>query len=189
MKKLSKRVLRLVAQNSIAKPCELTYKSTTDEGCQKAGLEPYQISLKGRCSWRYLYASARFLSWMTGDMPKITPQFKESDPVKVQLASEFFGFCDGLGLALGSDIRCLRPLTLSVWELKTPDIRLFGWFPEKNYFIVHDGAAKANLEKDSDYQPFVDEVVRFRNTLTGFLPTHITEGKMRHVVSNRPLSF
>jgi hypothetical protein len=181
----SKRVERFVREQGVARPCELTYMSTPDAGCRAAGLEPVEGPLKrGKCAWRYIFVSGRFQAWVTEEMDKIVPPYDESDSPAIQLESEFSGFRNGDGLAYDRDMHTLDPRHLWVWELKTPDLRIFGWFPAKNYFVAHLGENKANLVKWDAYKPYVDEVVAYRTGLARHLPDFV-EGGSSHVVSNR----
>jgi hypothetical protein len=131
-----------------------------------------------------MFASAQFLAWLRYDMPHI--QIKEArdiDPLNIQVEREFFGFAYGHTLSDTLDIRCLEPQPKSVWELKTPDLRLFGWFPAKDYFVVHAAKEKEGLTW-RDYGPFVQEVDRFRLSLAQWMPNYVTGG-LWNVVSNR----
>jgi len=53
-----------------------------------------------------------------------------------------------------------------VWELKTADLRIFGWFPRRNCFIAVNGCHAAKVKQIHGlYGAFRDEVVRVRNAL------------------------
>ena len=132
--------------------------------------------------------SDRFQKWVQNEMPAIMPRCEDDPSAAIQLEQEFHGFRYGFGLTFGTDTRRLEPVDSSVWELKTPDLRIFGWFPAVNYFVAHLGEAKANLTDWDSYKPYVDEVVRFRESLSGFLRAYVTGG-MSNVVSNRPQSL
>ena len=184
----SRRVRRLESQFAIAEPNELTYISSAHDACKAAGLQVYEpIMRRGKRAWRYVFASAVFLEWTKLEVPNITADDPENDLPKIQLDEELYGFCYGYALAYGTDVRCLVPLPLSVWELKTADLRLFGWFSEKNYFILHNGECKAKLRKREDYAPFIKEVVDFRRGLLTEIP-HYVVGGLADVVSTRPQS-
>jgi hypothetical protein len=186
---ISKRVRRFAVTKAIAEPSNLTYMSSVHAGCKAVGLDLVEGHLRpGKCAWRYIFVSGKFQEWAQKEMPAIVPRFEDDSSAPIQVEEEFSGFRYGYGLAFGTDARRLEPTDFSVWELKTPDVRIFGWFPAMNHFVAHMGEAKANLPDWDDYRPYVDEVVRFRNSLVGFLPTHVTGG-MSNVVSNRPQSL
>lgn len=126
-----------------------------------------------------------FLSWCAVEMPKIELSYPdETDDLKTQIVSEFFGFIDGAYMRDTLDFRCLEPKDDAIWELKTVDLRIFGWFAAKNYFIAHVAKEKEKLKKWADYQPIFNEVSRFRAILANDLPPHNTGG-YRDVVSIR----
>ena len=146
-KVVSNRMLRRAGTKTVAKPSDLTYKSSVADACVADGLSLYEILLPvNQRAWRYVYASPSFLMWYAEDMPKISVSNPaEDDPIKEQLEIELHGFAYGHLLRDQDDIKCLEPLSDGVWQLKTPDIRLFGWFPERDYFVIHAAEAKANL--------------------------------------------
>lgn len=189
-KTVSERIKRQNQHKVVAKPHELTYMSTPDEGCHKAGLNLYDIFLYPKQkAWRYLFATPELAEWFENVLPGIAlSDDVEEDSLLTQVGIEFYSFRYGHELREPHDIRLLAPLDHSVWELKSPSLRLFGWFPEKNYFVVHVAEEKRKLSSWADYQPFIDEVVRFRESVVGFLPSHIKSGRLWDVVSNRPRS-
>lgn len=65
---------------------------------------------------------------------------------------------------------------LHVWELKTPDVRLLGWFPRKKHFVMVCGEMKANLLSARLYKPYIAGVVAFRDNLDLDEPKSLTEG-------------
>jgi len=82
-----------------------------------------------------------------------------------QFEQIIYEYVVGKSLAYSVDRRKLDPITMDVWEFKTPDVRIFGWVPRKASFIVLDGEPKANLTKFKMYAPYVQAVVAFRGQL------------------------
>ncbi len=187
----SNRIARFCSQFTVAQPDHLTYTSSVDSACQFAGLQSYDMKVRGKkTAWRYIYTTADFLAWVPimgglggGGMALATTD-SEADPPKIQLDTELHGFCDGLGLAYGTDTKRLHPIEHGVWELKTSDLRLFGWFAAKNYFILHAGAFKVALKKFDDYAPYIEQVVECRKKFQD-LPGPVLGG-VADVISNRP---
>jgi hypothetical protein len=186
IKKISQRVQRL-AQKAIATGHGMTYKSTVHDACKAVGLCKFEIELPVRQrAWRYVFASAKFVDWVNNCVPKIVlAQCDEDDSLQIQIEKELFGFSYGEYLREPSEIRRLDPQPQAVWELKTPDLRLFGWFPAKDHFVAHLGCEKEALQRWEDYEPFINEVREFRASLIAALPHHVTGG-IWNVVSNRP---
>lgn len=182
-RKISPRTQRFANQQTIAKNHELTYKSSTAAACYAAGLEKYELRVIGtsKRAYRFVFLSPEFIEWVTADMLNIASL--DSDPVDQQLETELYGFCLGHGLAYGTDTRRLNPQSDQIWELKTPDLRLFGWFPHKNHLILHKGAAKSGLDYAA-YAPIIKAAVAFRNSLAVVLPDFV-KGGLDDVVSNQ----
>lgn len=74
----------------------------------------------------------------------------------------------------GQDDRKLDPLIHHVWELKTEDVRLIGWFPCRATFIIVRGEMRKNLKPFSRYKPLIQDVVTFRNSLDVDEPKMLT---------------
>ncbi|HET6605644.1 MAG TPA: hypothetical protein VFG62_03180 [Rhodopila sp.] len=84
------------------------------------------------------------------------------------------------------DIHIAKPYERGVWEFKTVDVRLFGWFPEKDYLILHIGEDAQLLHDDLTlYQPFIDATAGYRDTMPPGLPGPIMSKELDDVVSNR----
>ena len=85
----------------------------------------------------------------------------------------------------GQDCKKLHPLMNSVWELRTSDVRIFGWFPRRSTFVAVGGAMKRDLKGDAErkdpYQPFINEVVTFRAKLMLDNPKSLT-GRLEDVL-------
>lgn len=177
---------RLAQQKGIAKEHDMTYKSSAHDACKAAGLSKIDVLLPVRQkAWRYVFASPRFIDWLNLCVPKIVlHRSEEDDTLLVQIETEFFSFSRGDYLRDPDDVRRLDPQPDGVWELKTPDLRLFGWFPERDHFIVHMAHEKEGM-KWKDYEPLIKEVCEFRAGLTAVLRNYIAGG-LWNVVSNRP---
>lgn len=85
-----------------------------------------------------------------------------------------FDFAIGRPMAYGLHYRKLDPLAQHVWELKTEDVRLFGWFPQRAHFIAVCGSLKNAIRKARDYAPFIQKVIDFRTALELDEPKAIT---------------
>jgi len=59
----------------------------------------------------------------------------------------------------------LRPHGHDVFELKAPDVRIFGWFHERDRFIAARGASMEDVKNHDLYLGFVGEVDRARAAL------------------------
>lgn len=106
---------------------------------------------------------------------------------RAQLTDELQGFCSGRSYHQNQDFRLLDPIIYCLWELKTPDIRIYGWFVTKDLFVAHT-LADANTTHRENYartaQKFVKATKDYRDD---FLKTKkfIKGIKTNDVVSNR----
>jgi len=83
-------------------------------------------------------------------------------------------FVIGRPMAYSLDYRKLDPLGHHVWELKTIDVRLIGWFPRKATFIAVCGRLKRELKRAGLYQPCILHTTWFRANLDLDEPRAIT---------------
>jgi hypothetical protein len=77
--------------------------------------------------------------------------------------------------------RKLDPLSQHVWEFKTPDIRVFGWFARRRHFIATFAEFKDNLSKEKQkkstntlYRPYIDHAITTRGQIPLDEPKLIT---------------
>lgn len=190
MRNNSARARKLQNLKVVAHPHGLTYNASIHSACLESGLEQYQLKLYNtQKAWRYVYFSKGFLNWFNSELPNLAVPTEGNDDLYVQLETEFLGFCSGEPLSDLMDIKCLDPHDYGVWELKTANLRIFGWFPEKNYFIVHHVELKGNLTKYANYTAHINAVVKFRESLASVLSSYVSGKGVFHVISNKPRSF
>ncbi|WP_040849926.1 hypothetical protein [Nitrospirillum viridazoti] len=81
-----------------------------------------------------------------------------------------------IGRRLVYDVQRKRlvPDSNYVWEMKTQDVRIFGWFPRKSVFVAVDVELKDNLLEHDKYDPFINAVVSFRDALDLDPPKFLT---------------
>jgi hypothetical protein len=127
----------------------------------------------------YVYATTQVEKWL-GRMRNQKPDRGATAPT-TQLISKFDAIVEGAthGMLSASDtppaFRKLRPTSPSgpnVWELRTTDVRLFGWFPGsprtfigviaclKKDLLLTDGSGQ---EDNSKYEKRINAVVRWRS--------------------------
>lgn len=82
-----------------------------------------------------------------------------------QVEQIFFDFIIGRPMAYSVNYRRLEPLHQNVWELKTVDVRIFGWLTRKRHFLAVCGDLKDNLTSGKLYKPHIKNVFDFREGL------------------------
>jgi hypothetical protein len=94
----------------------------------------------GEPPWRWLYGTKDFVRWLgqqqSDDAP--SPLGIEEGLVE-QLDNLFSIFVEGVALHHDRDFHVIDPSERGVWELKTVDLRIFGWFLQRNHFLCVHG--------------------------------------------------
>lgn len=95
-------------------------------------------------------------------------------------------FVSGEPLAFGWQFKSLLhvPNLEEVWYLKTADVRLFGWFPCRDYFIATSVGVAEQVKRLRLYRPFGQEVARIREALPLDEPKFMPGDDPNAVVSN-----
>ncbi len=75
-------------------------------------------------------------------------------------------FCEGVELIYGWQFKDLLPHGDDIWELKRPDIRVFGWFQSKDCFVVTAVDAVWKLKEISGlYASYIRQAIADRAEL------------------------
>lgn len=134
--------------------------------------------------FRCIYLSQKLKDWMHNDLPRLQATWQTELTCQEQVAELVQGFCAGDELDSSTQFHALRPYGQGVWELKTGDVRIFGWFAKKDHFVgvvAHD----AYFVKRHDlYHGLVGEVVRYRDALDLDNPKFVPGDDPHAVVSN-----
>src|SRR5215470_10356483 len=110
---------------------------------------------------RLIYTSPGVQQWIEQVLPTLESTWKvEESPIE-QLTALIEIFCAGDTLSFGWQFNPLRPHRNGVWELKTADLRMFGWFSAKDCFVV---AAAVMADRINDHGPYA----RYDGRVLGF---------------------
>lgn len=138
----------------------------------------------GALEERSIYVTAQFRAdvdkWLPGLEPAWTSEIK---PIE-QLAALLDDFCAGFELEHGTGFHILRPADGGVWELKSPDLRVFGWFYRRDCLIAHRMLPKDHITKHRLYGALRNDVAAFRDQLDLDAPKHIPGNDPHDVLSN-----
>lgn len=134
----------------------------------RPALEPSELSE------RVVYFAPDFDEWLVTDLQplpcfvgrKVTP-FEQAEQI-------LYEYVVGLPMAYGVHYKKLEPHGQHTWEFRTPDVRLFGWVPQKAHFVVVRGALKNQVKRFRDYAPYIADVVTFRASLDLNEPKSVT---------------
>lgn len=122
--------------------------------------------------------------WMEEVLPTLEANWNIEVSPAEQLDVLFYEFCIGKPLAVGFRFKCLTHLGNGIWELKTPDLRLFGWFVRKDCFIVSDCDDTDRVKQSKLYRGYCEQAVRRRNSLNLDVPKFVTGDNPDDVVSD-----
>jgi hypothetical protein len=134
--------------------------------------------------WRYIHTSPRFRERAENELPHWKSEWNvEAEPIQ-QLDALVEIFCSGETLTFGSQFKPLTHIKDGIWELKTPDLRIFGWFCKKDHFIAGTMDLAFNVKKHNLYAGYAGEVERFRTQLDLNEPKFVASEDPNVVVSN-----
>jgi hypothetical protein len=159
--------------------------ATLFELCENGDLIRLDAGLsEGELDQRRIYLIPKVKDWIELDLPGLQSTWQIELTPAEQLYALFYQFCAGKKLVHGDRYKKLDPRDRHVWELKTGDLRIFGWFPSIDVFVVcaiHDAT---RVKKIPLYAGFRDEVVRVRNAMLLDEPKCIEGNNYDDVLSN-----
>jgi len=138
--------------------------------------------------WRVIYAAGRFKGWVTDDLPNLTSQWETEISPLEQFDALVEIFASGETLTYGERFKPLHPREKGIWELKTPDLRIFGWFAQKDHFVGVVADTAERIKRYSLYYGYLGEVSRFRAALDLDEPKFVEGDDPNAVVSNYDLA-
>ena len=155
--------------------CELTYMATLCNLSHAGALIRHDPDLENdEQPLRYVYLAPEVDAWISTTLATApVDRSRQLTPFE-QVEQRLYDFAIGRPMAYGTEYHPLDPLGQAVWELKTVDVRLIGWFARRATFIIVCGRLKGELRKAKLYAPCIEHVVRFRNGLDLDPPKAIT---------------
>ncbi|WP_139834709.1 hypothetical protein [Thalassospira sp. MCCC 1A03138] len=163
--------------------------STVRKLVEDGQLQKFECELEASAlPQRYIYATpevAQFVEEELGNAQTLYPENSVS-PAE-QLDDVFHQYCSGGSITVAGacywmgankrhdNLKELRIAPKDVWEFKTTDLRIFGWFHEVNIFIVTNIKMKSTLEqlreeRDLDLYPGLCEEAVTKRTRLGLEP-------------------
>jgi hypothetical protein len=158
--------------------------ATKDELIASGALTVIEVELgRGKRVRRELLALREFIQWLDETLPTLACDWDNSDPQE-QLNALFETFVWGGPLFYETDFREINPISNGIWELKTPLLRVFGWFISRDCFVCSAGAL-ADLVKDVGlYHGFMREAVWRRGQLGMGKPDFVPGVRIDGVLSD-----
>lgn len=145
-------------------------------------LQRYEPDLEpGQMAQRVLYATSGFLNWFTNVLPTLKKDWGSLSPEE-QVTRVLWEFVAGAPLVYSQGFKNLDPMIDGVWELKTLDVRIFGWFAAKSTFVAVTGELRAALVPWSAYAPYIAAVKQVRSALDLDEPKFLAGGAPKDVL-------
>ncbi|MBE1506706.1 hypothetical protein [Rhizobium viscosum] len=124
---------------------------------------------------RLLCAFPHVIDWLENTLPSLDPDFHEGKQDPMEQADDLFhDFVSGADFSYYEKSHSMLPTEPGVWELKTSDLRLFGWFASKGVFVVAEINSAFQCKHHSLYAGYRNSVVYRRNQLNLDEPKFIT---------------
>lgn len=114
---------------------------------------------------RVVFGTPDLIDWLRDTLPGIETAIASDVTPYEQVDDLLRRFIAGEALADDRFVKSLVPGERGVWELKTQDIRLFGWFPQRSVFIAVCAHRAHEIKLHRLYGGFRDQVVRVRSQL------------------------
>ena len=115
---------------------------------------------------RLLFGTAGFIAWLDERVRLHEPSRLGADVTPLEaLETLFYRFVSGGRLAPKIELRCIKPERNPVWELKTLEWRIFGWFPARDSFICVFGDWADHVKEHDLYRGYRLEVRRMRRAM------------------------
>jgi hypothetical protein len=135
--------------------------------------------------FRCIYTSPKFKKWIEEDLPKLESTWKiEQSPQEQLQAFLEEEFCPAKPLFYDWQFKPLTHIRDGIWELKTADLRMFGWFPQKDHFVGVSADMKDRILLYNLYAPYVRDAADFRDRLDLDEPKFIPGDSPHDVISN-----
>lgn len=133
---------------------------------------------------RRIYLLPRAHKWLVEVLPETDSNWKIEETPSEQMDALIYEFCSGAQLPINRRFKALVHLGDGVWELKTADLRLFGWFVQKDYFLASDCNTALRVKESKLYKGYCEQAVRLREKLDLSEPKFVTGDNPDDVISD-----
>lgn len=152
--------------------------ATLEELCDARELIRVTLQLeRDELQVRSLLALPHVVRWMEEQLPEIEADFSDSvqSPLE-QMDDLLHEFLCSEDMSYYERSHSMQPKDPGIWELKTKDLRLFGWFVRRGVFVVGNVDTAFRCKYHGLYAGYRDDVVRRRDALNLDAPKFIVGG-------------
>lgn len=160
--------------------------STLKELIENGELQEIEVNLAfDEQKWRRLYGTNEFIKWVTDELVNLkSPLIGQDITPLEQVDAVFRDFIVGKDMQPNKVFKKLRfSPEVYVWEIRTWDIRIFGWFPLKDHFICVYGDRKEDIVTFNKYDRYIAQTKYFREQLMLNEPKFVESKKIKDVLS------
>jgi hypothetical protein len=163
--------------------------STVDKLLAEGHLRAVQLGLlEDELPERGLFGTDRLHDFLENDLPKMVGIDAQLSPLE-QIAALCGRYLTDVPLVLRSPISPLRYLESGVWEMKTTDVRIFGWFAKIDNFVADSGVDVARLKSgELNYSGFINQTAWVRRKLGFELVGYVTGTKPNDILEKFTLA-
>lgn len=134
---------------------------------------------------RFIYLSEPAHVWMRDTLPTLASSSVDADmSPQEQVFFRFKTFIIGQPIKHWRMMHVMLPDHEGVWELKTLDVRMFGWFPERDHFVIARADSMERCKTHGLYAGYRNETVWYRDELNLNEPNFVLGGDLDDVISN-----
>src|ERR1700733_6008804 len=140
--------------------------STIEQLVNSGTISRIEAEMERQQPMRLLYGTPGFIGWLNEILAGAQPpkRLGEATPAE-QIDQIFYEFLSGMPLIYSKQFRFIRAEKNAVWELKTPDMRIFGWFLKKDCFVGVFGDWADRVKEHDLYRGYRIEIRRIRREL------------------------
>ena len=132
---------------------------------------------------RVIYLAQDVVEWLRDELPVCASSWNIEETPEQQFDSLASIFVAGETITYDTQFKTLRPIERGIWELKTADLRIFGWFHRRDCFVVTRIDTAQRVKDYGLYPGYRDAAVRFRDGLSLDEPKYIQGDDPHAVVS------
>jgi hypothetical protein len=111
--------------------------ATIDTLLSRQALVRILVPTDGEPRLREVYGLPEFQTWLAVDLPQLVQgRLQAPDPPQEQVDDILYRWITGKRFLYTRQFQDLMPTSDEVWEMKTADIRIFGWMYRPRMFIA-----------------------------------------------------
>ncbi len=129
---------------------------------------------------RLLYA----MSHVSTDFAAMADESDDPTWTKQQLFVFFSTFIAGKRFHIDKPLPAMKHMNDGIWEFKTPTLRLFGFFPQKDSFIITRIVPKIHLIPKGNYKIAINSCRDLRDALDLDAPKFIQSTSQDDVIQS-----